>query len=786
MSFHGDPGEHSSAHQPLGKRNGGGGDTDAGLLSASAGAHGLPAHGPGGGATLWSDIRFWDYLHVLAHRRWTTVAVTGFAVLTALILTFAATPLYTATALVQIEPEGPNVVSFEDVQQSVTATQAYHDFYRTQYDILGSRQLALRTIEKLDLAKDPWLNGETRWSPVRTTRALVSGVFGETREDDRDQLALERRHDLLENFLEGLSVQPRRRSFLVEVNFSSPDPKQAARIAETITRQYVDLTLDQRVQAVSQGRNFIAKQLDITKARLEDSEQALQEFARGRNIFALEQEESVIHEKLADLNTRVTEAESQRIAAEALYEQSQGATRGSLPLIVNSPLLKSLLEQLAEAEAERAELADRFTPEFPRVRAMDARVHQIRSRVAEEEQRLYASVEADYRGSTEREAMLREQLERQRQVVAAYEEKAIDFKIMRREVDTNREIYENLLRRMKEVEVTEAIRASNITVLDAPEVPLEPSSPKLALNLALALILGLLGGVGLSFFQEYVDDSIRTPDEVERYLRLPMLGAVPELRAKGERADQATSPDLEVTLRPTSSGAEAIRTLRASLFLAAPGGVPSRLLITSAQPGEGKTCMAVNLAAALAQTGRRIVVVDCDLRRPRVHKAIGASQSPGVTNFLAGNADLASVVQSTPQIGLDFIPAGPIPPNPVDLLDSASMDELMRQLEDRYDHIVVDAPPSLGFADVPVLSNRLGGGCLLVTKCGVTSRRVARQACDYLIRMQSKLLGVVLNRIGGRASSYSYYQYYGYYGSYEDEHAERTHPRRGDRLERVA
>ncbi|HET9063898.1 MAG TPA: GNVR domain-containing protein, partial [Candidatus Binatia bacterium] len=611
MSFHGDPGAHDSAYQPPHKRDGAAGDADAGMLPAPSGRHGLPAHGLGGGATIWTDIRFWDYMHVLAHRRWTTVAVTGFAVLTALILTFAATPLYTATALVQIEPEGPNVVSFEDVQQSVTATQAYHDFYRTQYDILASRQLALRTIGKLDLEKDPWLNGDARWSPVRSAKSLVSRAFGETHRDDPEQLALEKRHDLLENFLEGLAVQPRRRSFLVEVNFSSPDPKQAARIAETLTRQYVDLTLDQRVQAVSQGRDFIAKQLDITKARLEDSEQALQEFARGRNIYALEQEERVIHEKLVDLNTRVTEAEAQRIAVETLYDQSQGPARGSLPLIVNSPLLKSLLEQLSSAEAERAELADRFTPEFPKVRAMDARVQQMRARVAAEELRLYASVEAEYRGATEREAMLRDQLERQRQVVASYEEKAIDFKIMRREVDTNREIYESLLRRMKEVEVAETIRASNITVLDAPEVPLEPSSPKLTLNLALSLILGLLGGVGLSFFQEYVDDSIRTPDEVERYLRLPMLGAVPELRAKGDRAEQATSPDLEVTLRPTSSGAEAIRTLRASLFLAAPGGLPSRLLITSAQPGEGKTCMAVNLAAALAQTGRRIVVVDC-------------------------------------------------------------------------------------------------------------------------------------------------------------------------------
>ncbi|TFH40428.1 MAG: polysaccharide biosynthesis tyrosine autokinase [Lysobacterales bacterium] len=570
------------------------------------------------------------------------------------------------------------------------------------------------------------------------------------------------------------------------MKFSSPDPRQAASIADTVTREYIDLTLDQRIQSVSQGRKFIAKQLDVTKARLEDSEQLLQQFARGRNIYALEQEELVIHEKLADLNARLTEAESQRITVESLYQQSQGASRDSLPIIVNSPLLKSLVEQLAQAEGERAELADRFTSEFPKLRALDARLSQARGRVMHEEGRLVASIETEYRGAVDREMMLRDQLDRQRAIVSAYEEKAIDFKIMRREVDTNRDIYESLLRRMKEVEVAETIRASNITLLDNPEVPLTPSSPKLGLNLAMSLILGLLGGVGISFFQEYVDDSIRTPEDVERYLGLPMLGAVPELQAKTDRAETKSSPDMEVTLRPTSPGAEAIRTLRASLFLAAAGGLPSRLLITSAQPGEGKTCMAVNLAAALAQTGRRVVIVDCDLRRPRVHKAIGAAQSPGVTSFLSGGSAIDSVTQRTAQTGLDFISAGPIPPNPVDLLDSASMDDLMNQLDDRYDHIIVDAPPCLGFADVPVLSNRLGGGCLVVTKCGVTSKRVVRQACDYLIRMQSRVLGVVLNRIGVGSSSSAYYQYYGYYGSYEDEFAERAPSEKAAKLEQVA
>jgi len=283
-----------------------------------------------------------------------------------------------------------------------------------------------------------------------------------------------------------------------------------------------------------------------------------------------------------------------------------------------------------------------------------------------------------------------------------------------------------------------------------------------------------------------MDDSIKSPDDVERYLRLPTLGAVPEFKVveegdrktaakaangangkdQADRDSRSSVADLEVITRPTSAGSEAVRTLRAALFLAAPGGAPARLLVTSAKPGEGKTCITINLAAVLAQMGRRVVVVDCDLRRPRIHKATSLSQSPGVTNFLTGNVSLDEVLRDSGQVGLDIVTAGPIPPNPVDLLDSAGMGDLIRELEERYDHILIDTPPALGFADVPVLSNRLGGACLLVTRSGDTSRRLARQACEYLIRMQSKLLGVVLNRVSSRSTGYSYYGYYGYYGYY--------------------
>ncbi|RMF22946.1 MAG: polysaccharide biosynthesis tyrosine autokinase [Deltaproteobacteria bacterium] len=770
-------------------RTGGGNGRDSGdLLAGRRGGELAERSGDGDEAITTAyyevadeeEVNLRDYIGVLLHRRWTVATALVVCVLATLIFSLVSTPMYEATALLQIQPGGPNILSFEDVQESMALSQAYNDFFQTQYDILSSRRLATRTIDKLGLDADPWLNGDLERSTfLGRTKAWIASLVA-SEDEDPELAALAKRQKLIDKFIDHVRVKPRRKSFLVEVSFRSPDPETSAEVANTMAREYVDLTLDQRIEAAAQGRDFIAKQLAVTKARLEESEEQLQEFARGRDLYALEQEEKVIHERLADLNNRLTEAQGERISLEAAYQQATGPDHSNLPAVVASPLIKSLKEELSKAEAEYAALSGRFTDAYPQVRTLKARIEQIRSSIAQEENEIISSIKADYEAAVAREEMLREQLEAQRKVVAAYEEKAIDFKIMKREVDTNRGIYENLLRRLKEVEVTEAIRASNITLVDSPEVPLEPASPNIPLNLALSSLLGLFAGVGLAFFQDYMDDSLKSPDDVERYLRLPTLGAVPvlkgapeeerdksEKRQRRERGkDDAPSADLEVVLRPTSSGAEAIRTLRASLFLAAPGGAPGRLLISSAKPGEGKTCIAINLGAALAQMGRRVVVVDCDLRRPRIHKAIGLSQSPGVTNYLTGNVALDEVIRDSGQAGLDIVTAGPIPPNPVDLLDSVGMGELIRDLEERYDHIVIDTPPALGFADVPVLSNRLGGACLLVTRAGDTSRRLARQACEYLIRMQSKLLGVVLNRVASRSTGYSYYGYYGYYGYY--------------------
>ncbi len=718
------------------------------------------------------EFNLWKYIDIISRRRWSIAACLVVCILTGSIITFAATPMYRSTALLQIQPNGPNVLSFEDVQESIGQSQAYQDFFQTQYAILNSRTLAKRTIDKLGLESNADFNPELMPPslPVRLKNWVV-GMIMPAGEVDPQRAELERQHKMMDAFLSEVEVQPRRKSFLVEWSFSSPDAVLAKQIAATAAHEYIDLTLDQRIDSASQGRGFIEKQLSITKARLEQSEQDLQEFARSRDIVALEQEEKVIHERLADLNNRLTAAQGARIEHQAMYEQSRTADRYSLQIIVSSPLIKSLKEQMTDLEVALAQLSNTFTDEYPEVRKLKARIRILDIRMRAEEDRLLASVKSDYEAALKRESMLKEELERQRELVASYEVKAIDFKIMRRDVDINRGIYENLLQRLKEVEVTEAVRASNITIVDQPEVPLDPDRPNIPVNLAFSMLLGLFSGLGLAVAQEYLDDSVKTPEDVEKALRLPTLAAIPEFKALDD-----LSLDQEVALQPTSAGSEAIRTLRAALFLTAPGGFPKRLIVTSSRPGEGKTCIASNLSIALAQMGRKVVLLDCDLRRPRAHQALGAAQAPGVSNYLVGNMGSAEIIRETAHKGLDLISAGPVPPSPVDLLDSEAMSRLLEELDARYDNVIVDAPPALMFADVPVLTARLGGGCLLIACSGETPTRVLKRASESLIRMQSKMLGVVLNRVSQRSAGYSYYGYYGGYGDYYGSGAEKLQP----------
>lgn len=716
------------------------------------------------------EVSFRHYLDFLVRRRWTIAAATTFCVASALIYSLAATPTFRSRTVMQIQPNGPNIVEFGNIQQSINQVQAYKDFFQTQYSVLSSRALAGRTVDALELAKDPLFNPALREKGVfGKFKEWLSGLLPGEDEPVDPVLAAEReRKNLVDRLQKNVDVRPKEDSYLVELAYVAENPQLAYKIVSTMARQYVELTMDQSIGSAATAKEFIEQQLSVTKGRLEESEMALQEFARGKDIYAIEEEHKVLRDRLDDLSERYTEAEAERIRLEALVTQLKGPLRSSMPGIVDNPLLKTQKDQLYEAQASLAEMRETFSNEYPDVKRLVGKVLALDKQVKATENSLASSIQASFESALQHEKDLRKTLDQHQDRIADFEAKSVSFNIMKRDIDTNRQLYENLLSRYKEVEVVGAMRASNITVLDKAEVPLRKYRPILALNLAVALMIGVFGGVGVAISQEYLDDTVKTPDDVEKAARLPTLATVPEFALPEDPAVLATyTPDRQVALMPTSPGAEAVRTLRASLLLAASGGLPHRLLVTSSSPGEGKTCMTTNLALAFAQMGKRVMLMDCDLRKPRVHAAVGLDNSVGNSSYLTGNATLKQVIRPSGHPNLDIITAGPIAPNPVDLLGSAMLGELLDELEKHYDLVLLDAPPTLGFADVPTLANRAGGACIVVAMAGSTPRHVLKHATEYLLRMQSKVLGVVLNKVNTRGSSYSYYgHHYGYgYGA---------------------
>ncbi len=706
------------------------------------------------------ELHLRDYWEVLLRHRWTVLAFFGVVVVATVLATLVAVPVFKATALIEVRAENQRVVAFQDVVQMQNIER---DFYQTQYDVLRSRSLAKRVIERLGLAEDPAFNppGE-RPGLVATLLGIVPALLTRAAPVAPDaESALERK--LIDRLLGSVVVSPRRNSYLVEVSHLSPHPDLAARVANALADEYIGLSLDKRLDALQKGRTFIEKQLVVTKGALERSEEELQAFARRNEILTIDAKQNIEYRRLDELNTALTKAQHQRMEKESLYRQVTSGDASVLSQISTNPVVSGLTAEIAKREAQRARLAETFTPEYPPLRRLQAQIAELRAQLEREQAALAAVLKADFEAVRKQETLLSEALAEQKKIVNDLNQRAIDYKILKREVDTNRTIYKSLLQRLKEVEVNEGIRASNITVLDRAEVPAAPYRPRPLLNLALAIVLGAVGGIGLAFLQEHLDNSIKTPEDVERWLRVPMLGAMPQLRLKrvsGKLTD--VQPELVVAEEPKSLGAEAMRTLRASLFLSTAAGPPQRILITSSRAEEGKTCITINLAIALAQMGKRVVVVDCDLRRPRVHRVFGFELAPGTTNFLAGSSDLPSLIRTTP-CGIDVVTAGPIPPNPVELIDSAPMASLLEELSRTYDFVLLDAPPSLGFADVPMLA-RHAAGVLFVVRAGETPRKAAANATDYLQRLRAKLLGVVLN--GVRAGAPGYYSTYGYYSYY--------------------
>ncbi len=717
------------------------------------------------------EVHLRDYWRVILKRRWTVLAFFLITVATTAVVTFTMKPIYRSTTTLQINKENPQIVDFKEILAVNTMDM---DYYQTQYKILESRSLARRVIHSLKLQEHPQFlpEKETAFQAWRSNLLnSISALFtssDKTSASQKDPSESERETLLINRFLKQLKVEPIRNSRLVKIHFDSNDPELSSQVANELASAYIQQNLETRFYATEQAKEWLTKQLEDLKAKVERADEALQAFGSQHGIISLDEKENVIIQRLNELNEALTKAEAERMGKEALYRQTMGVHGESIPSILENKLIMDLKQALIQLEGQYMKLSETFKSEHPEMVKLRTQMKTIRDRLDAETQRIIAGVRNEYESSLRRERLLRESFEIQKKRVMEMKEKAIQYNILKREADTNKELYRGLLQRMKEAGVSAGIMASNIQVVDQAELPTKPFKPNKRLNLILAAVVGLFLGVGLAFFFEYLDNTVKTPEDVEQLIRLPSFGMVPEISDhRRKRLEKGLTYPIElITHRhPKSMLSEAYRNIRTSILLSFSERPPKRIAITSPNPAEGKTTTTINTAIALSQTGASVIIIDADLRKPRLHRIFSEENGVGLSNFLSGNIGLEAVIKKTEIPNLYYIPSGPIPPNPSELISSNLFKSMVQSLSERFDHLVFDSPPVLGFADSVILSTAVDG-MILVAVGGKTPRETLQRAKDLLLQVNAKILGVVINRVNIERSEYGYYyyRYHYYYG----------------------
>jgi capsular exopolysaccharide synthesis family protein len=716
-------------------------------------------------------LTFRDYLGILRSRKWWLLGTLAGVLLLTGIFCLVVTPVYRASTVIQITQDNPGPqLGDSDPLAAIRGGADLSKFQETQNRILASRALAWRLIESLNLADHPDFQ-EVSKQPDLTPE--------------------KRKNDLIDLFLKKLEIKPVKDSFLVEVSFLSSDQSLAQKVANALPREYVQLAIDSRSQSFVIVREWLEKQLEQMGQRLQASTRKLFDYSRKADIFVMEDlggKDTVLFQKYVELGGLLTKAQSERLAKEAIYRQLKEKGPDASP-ITNHPLIAQLRQEYVAQNAKVASLARIYLPGHPEMQAETAKLQELSSRLAAEVKRLQESARADYEAASRAEKLLSEAFETHKQQLAHLQDSLIDFQMLKRDTQTTEKLYQALLARMGETTVASTMVASNVAVIDPADLPVEPHFPKTLLFLALAGVIGLGGGIGAAFLAEYLDDTLKTSEEAERICQTPILGVVP--LAPGEKAlpgpgltdrllahlpffrspcppgvgEAEGQADLVVVGQPRSPVSEAVRHLRTSLMLSASGQPPRTLVITSPNPREGKSTISLNLAASLALGQRRTILLDCDLRRPRLHQAFKLPSQPGLTNYLTGSAALEEIILPTPVENLWFVPAGPVPPNPAELLQSPRFRTLLAHLQQEYHHLLLDTPPVLGFSDARVVA-ALADGVLLVVKHQGTSRASGRLARQLFARAQAPLLGLVLNQVQPNGLGRNGHYHQGYYDLY--------------------
>jgi capsular exopolysaccharide synthesis family protein len=707
------------------------------------------------------EIHLRDYLYILLRRKWIVITFLLVIVTTVTIGTFLKKPLYKSTITMKIEREKPNFVISEG---TVGFDLSEENYFQTQCKVLKSRNLAKRVIRSLGLDTNPEFIQDMANKKSSPNENIILAINRPSEKEIEPKL--------IDVFIGSMNVNPIQRSSLVNVSFASDNPELSARVANTIGESFIELNIESRFEATYKAREWLQGQINIMKAKLEQAEEALNKYASAHGIIFLDENEkgveneNIITKRLSELSTHHTEASADRMNKEALYNTVRSDDSDSSPVVMNNSLIMELKKNLASLESEYNQKLKTYKPAYPKMVKLKEQIYQIKKKMDSEAKKIITGVKKDYDAALKREKYLRSEFEVQKKEALNLKDYFVQYQILKREVDTNRELYNGLLQKLKETGVSETLKASNIQVIDRAEIPESPYKPNKRLNIILSIIVGLFGGIGLAFFVEYLDNTIKTPEDLEKRVSLPTLGFIPY-----HENNEGDLPIEYITHADSKSPvSEAYCTLRTFLLLSTGGRPPRIIAITSPAREEGKTTTAINTAISFARSGAKVLIIDADMRRPKLHRLFDVDNTSGLSTYLSGIEELTEDLMKETNIpNLHVITSGPVPPNPAELLNSLRLKELINSLY-LYNFIIFDTPPVIGLPDSLILSSYTDG-VMLIAKSGKTTKETTLETRRMLEAVGAKILGIVLNAVDQSAMRYShYYNYYrSYYRSYGDE-----------------
>jgi polysaccharide biosynthesis transport protein len=689
-----------------------------------------------------------QYLNVL-RKRWrliTSVLVVSLAA--AFVFTIRQPKIYEATCSLVIESTAPQVL--ENVKDVIEMAASTREFYVTQYRIIRSEEIAQRVIDRLGLDSDPAFGGSADQSKKPDRQALV------------------------ERLLKAVKVVGVRESRIANIVVRDVDPGRATRIANAFADTYIERNLDFKLEGARSAGTWLGEQTVGLRKQLEDSEMELYKFRKERNLLDvnLDDKQGMTRQNLQSLNTKMTDVKARRIEIESIRKLILAAKndigeRESLPEIRDNPVVQKLRENYLDLLKIKADLESRYGEKHPRIETIQHQLASVQRDYGKELDNVLKAFDKRYQALVETESSLSKWMNHEKQQALELAKLETEYRPLARDAENNNKVYGLINQRHKEINLTGMLKANNVRILDRATPPRVAASPILAVNLSVGVVVGLIFGLLLAFAVESLDNTIKTPEAAEALIGAPLLGIVPMLsQAKHHLIADAPERDLAVFRDPTSLAAEACRSIRTNMLFISAQKEFSLFSVTSPGPQDGKTTVAINLAVTIAQAGGRVLLIDTDMRKPRIHKSFGLKSDKGISSVMAGDAQLKDAICKSEVPNLDVLPCGPMPPNPAELLHTERFRQILAQCRSSYDRVVLDSPPLAPVTD-PAIIGSATDGVVLVLRAGHTTKEAGLYARRHLADAGARILGLVINQTDRKGGRYGYgYSYYAPYGRY--------------------